>query len=121
MEVPHQYPYNPPLRLIPLSFAAGLVWMAGDWLPWGHVPDGFEFWHSLLGLIPIAFAILLGLRRILAEQHLLLDNDSMVLPLGVIRINTATIEYASIRRVWRHYTRYYGVLVAPGGDGSADL
>ena len=111
MEVPHQYPYNPPLWFILWSFAAGLLWIAADWLPYwlpgGHIPTGFSFWFSLVGLIPIALAFVVGVFRISFESHLLLDNDSMVLPLGLFQMRTARIEYASIRRVWRRYVRPY--------------
>jgi hypothetical protein len=112
MEVPHRYPYNPPLRFLPLSFGTGFLWIAVDWLRWGHIPPtGFGLWHSLIGLIPIAFAFIVGVRRIFVEHYLLLDNDSMVLPIGLFQMRTAKIEYTSIRRVWRHYTTYYAVAV----------
>jgi hypothetical protein len=92
MEVPHQhqYPYNPPLRLILLS--------------WRHIPTGFSL---LFGLILIALALIVGARRIWVERYLLLDNDSMVLPTGLFAMGTAKIEYTSIRGVWRHYIRPY--------------
>jgi hypothetical protein len=111
MEVPHQYPYNPPLWFILLPFGTGFLWIAADWLPYwlpgGHAPTGFSFWFSLVGLIPIALAIIVGVFRISFESYLLLDNDSMVLPLGLLQMRTERIEYTSIRRVWRHYVRPY--------------
>jgi hypothetical protein len=111
MEVPHQYPYNPPLWLILLSFGSGFLWVAADWLPYwlsgGHIPSGVSFWFSLVGLIPIAFAFIVGAFRISFESYLLLDDDSMVLPLGLFQMRTARVEYTSIRRVWRHYVRPY--------------
>ena len=111
MEVPHQYPYNPPLRFILLSFGSGFLWIAVDWFPYwlprGHIPTGFSLWFSLIGLIPIALAIIVGVRRIWVEHYLLLDNDSMVVPIGLFAMRTAKIEYTRIRRVWRHYVRPY--------------
>jgi hypothetical protein len=111
MEVPNQYPYNPPLWLILLFFGSGFLWIAPDWLPYwlpvGHVPTGFRFWFSLVGLIPIALAFIVGVFRLSFENYVLLDNDRMVLPLGLFQMRTARIEYASIRRVRRHYVRPY--------------
>ena len=111
MEVPHQYPYKPPLWLILLSFGSGFLWTSVDWLPYwlsgGHIPTGFSFWFSLVGLIPIALAFIVGVFRISFEGYVLLDNDSMVLPLGLLQMRRARIEYTSIRRVWRHYIRPY--------------
>jgi hypothetical protein len=112
MEIPHRYPYNPPLWLILLSFGSGFLWIGADWLPywllpWGHIPTGFRLWESLIGLIPIALALIVGVRRIWVERYLLLDDDGMVLPLGLFQMWTARIEYTSIRRVWRHYVRPY--------------
>jgi hypothetical protein len=46
MEVPHQYPYNPPVSLIFLSFGGGVLWIAVDWLPPGHIPTGFKLGFS---------------------------------------------------------------------------
>jgi hypothetical protein len=48
-------------------------------------------------------------RRIWVERYLLLDDDSMVLPIGLFQMRTAKIEYTDIRRVWRHYTTFYAV------------
>lgn len=111
MEVPRQYPYNPPLALILLSFGSGFLWIASDWLPYWlsgrHIPSGFRFWSGLVGLIPITFAFVVGAFRISFEGYLLLDNHSMVLPIGLFQMRTARIEYTSIRRVWRDYVRPY--------------
>jgi hypothetical protein len=111
MGVPHQYPYNPPLRLILLFFGTGFLWLAVDWypywLPGGHGPTGFKFWFSLVGLVPIAWSLILAVCRICAERYLLLDHDSMVLPVGLFAMRAANIEYSSIRRVWRQYLRPY--------------
>jgi hypothetical protein len=110
MEMPHRYPYNPSLRFILLSFGYGFLWIAVDWLRWDTIPPtGFRFWHSLIGLIPIAVAFIVGVRRIWVERYLLLDDDSMVLPIGLFQMRTAKIEYTDIRRVWRHYTTFYAV------------
>jgi hypothetical protein len=107
MEVPHQYPYNPPVWLMLLFFGSGFGWMAVDWLPRGHPPTGFNLAFSLLGFIPIAWSLIFTVRRICAERYLLLDHDSMVLPIGLLAMRSANIEYTSIRRVWRQYVRPY--------------
>jgi hypothetical protein len=60
----------------------------------------FSLWF---GLVPIALALLLGLRRILFDRRLLLDNDGMILPTGLLQTGTTRIDYTSIERVWRHY------------------
>lgn len=60
------------------------------------MPAGFDLWF---GLIPIALALINGVRRILFKRYLLLDNDSMVLPIGPLQVRTARVEYASIKRV----------------------
>ncbi len=111
MEVPHQYPYNPPVWFISVLFGSGFLWMAGDWLPYwltgGHIPTGFKLWSSLIGLIPIVCSLIFAVRRICFERYVLLDHDCMVLPVGLFAKRTAKIEYSSIRRVWRHYVRPY--------------
>lgn len=111
MEVPHQYPYNPPLWLILLSFGSGFLWIAADWLPYwlsgGHIPTGFRFWSSLVGFIPLAWAFIMSVFRVSFETYLSLDHDSMVVPIGLFQMRTARIEYSSIQRVWRHYVRPY--------------
>jgi hypothetical protein len=71
--------------LVFLSFGNGFLWIAADWLPPGHIPTGFKLWHSLIGLIPIAFALIVAVRRIWVELDLLLDNDGMILPIGCFR------------------------------------
>src|SRR5271170_7921593 len=71
MELPHRYPYNPRLRLILLVFGSGLLWMAVQWLSWGHIPSGFSLWF---GFIPIVLALIVGVRRISVERYLLLDK-----------------------------------------------
>src|SRR5579864_3740302 len=111
MEVPHRYPYNPPLWLILLAFGSGFLWIAADWLPYWltgkHIPTGFSFWSSLIGLVPIALALVVGVLRISFQNYVLLDSDSMALPIGLFQMRTARIEYTSIRCVWRHYVRPY--------------
>jgi len=79
--------------------------MASDWLRWGHLPTGFNLWFSLIGLIPITLALILGVRWIWVERFLLLDHESMTLPIGLFGVRTAKIEYTSIRRVWQKYIR----------------
>jgi hypothetical protein len=108
MELPHQYSYNPRLRLILLVFGSGLLWMAVQWLSWGHMPTGFGLWF---GVAPIALALVVFVRRILVERYLLLDNDSMVLPTGPFQMRTARIEYTSIKRVWQHYLPFKAVVL----------
>jgi hypothetical protein len=105
MEVPHRYPYNPPVWFIPVLFGSGFLWMASDWLPWGTIPTGFSLWFSVIGLIPIAWSFIFAGYRIWIERYLLLDHDSIVLPIAPLAKRTAKIEYTNIRRVWRHYVR----------------
>jgi hypothetical protein len=100
MELPHQYPYNPRPRIIFLLSGVGLLWIGVQRLSGGRMPTGFSLWF---GLVPIALALLLGLRRILFDRRLLLDNDGMILPTGLLQTGTARIDYTSIERVWRHY------------------
>jgi len=107
MEVPHQYPYNPPAWTIPLFFGCGLLWMASEWLRGGHFPNGLSLCFGLLGLIPITLALILGVRWIWVERFLLLDRDSMTLPVGLFGMRTARIEYTSITGVWQQYIRPY--------------
>src|SRR5439155_9924939 len=99
----HQYPYNPPVWAILLSFGSGFLWMAVDWLPPGHIPTGFKLWSSLIGLIPIVWSLIFAVRRIWVERYLLLDHDSMILPIGLFAMRTAKIELPSIMRVVQHY------------------
>jgi hypothetical protein len=100
MELPHQYPYNPRPRIIFLLSGVGLLWIGVQRLSGGRMPTGFSLWF---GLVPIALALLLGLRRILFDRRLLLDNDGMILPTGLLQTGTTRIDYTSIERVWRHY------------------
>jgi hypothetical protein len=100
MELPHQYPYNPRPRIIFLLSGVGLLWIGVQRLSGGRMPTGFSLWF---GLVPIALALLLGLRRLLFDRRLLLDNDGMILPTGLLQTGTARIDYTSIERVWRHY------------------
>lgn len=113
MEEPHQYPYNPPPSLILFAFGSGFLWIASDWLPYWltgkYIPTGFNFWFSLLGLVPIALALTVGVLRISFQNYLLLDSDSMVVPIGLFQMRTARIEYTSIRRVSQHYIRPFEV------------
>lgn len=103
MEVPHRYPYNPPVSAILLLFGSGTLWIAVEWLSLrGHIPAGFNL---RFGLILIVWAIVVGLHRILVDRYLLLDHDSMVFPIGPFTRRTAKIEYTSIKRVWRRYIR----------------
>jgi hypothetical protein len=100
MNVPHQYSYNPRPRLIFSVSGVGLLWIGVQRLSWGRMPTGFSLWF---GLIPIMLALLLGVRRISSDRHILLDIDEMVLPTGFLQTSTAHISYSSIQRVWRHY------------------
>jgi hypothetical protein len=100
MKLPHQYPYNLRPRLVLFVLGSGLLWIAVEWLLSGYMPSGFSLW---IGLVPIALALILGVRGISVERYLLLDNDSMVLPTGPFQMRTAKVEYTSIKRVWRHY------------------
>ncbi len=109
MGVPHRYPYNPPVSVILLLFGCGTLLIAVEWLSsGGHSPKGFHLW---LGLILIASALIVALHRILVKRYLLLDQDSMVLPIGPFTRRTAKIEYTTISRVWRHYFGLYNSFV----------
>jgi hypothetical protein len=100
MQLPQQYPYNPRVRLILFTFGTGILWVAVQWLSWGRLPTGFALWF---GFIPIALALMMGVRRISVKRYLLLDRDSMEIPTGPFQATTTRIEYSSILRIWRHY------------------
>jgi hypothetical protein len=100
MDLPHQYPYNPRLRLIFLTLGVGLLWIGMQKLSCGRMPTGFSLWF---GLLPIMLALLLGVRRVSFDRRLLLEQEEMILPTGLLQMGTARIAYASIKRVWRHY------------------
>jgi hypothetical protein len=87
-------------RLILFVLSSGLLWIGVEWLSLGYMPNGFSLWF---GLVPIALAFVVGVRRISVAHYLLLENDTMVLPTRPFQMRTAKIEYASIKRVWRHY------------------
>lgn len=100
MKLPREYSYNPRLRLIFLVSGGGLLWIGVQRLSWGRMPTGFGLWF---GLVPIILAVLLWVRRAAFDCRLLLDKDGIILPTGFLQTKTARIEYASIKRVWRHY------------------
>jgi len=108
MELPQRYPYNPPVRMILALFGGGFLFPATEWFMWGTDPYGFWFIFIALivGLILIAWALVLSVRRICFGRCLLLDYDSMVLPIGPFQMRVAKIEYTSITRVWRHHPHY---------------
>lgn len=97
MELPHQYRYD----LRPwLILGSGLLWIALEWLLLGYMPNGFRLWF---GLVPIALAFIVRVRRISVAHYLLLHNDTKVLPTRPFQIRAAKIEYTSVKRIWRHY------------------
>jgi hypothetical protein len=100
MELPHQYRYDLRPWLILFALGSGLLWIAIAWLSLGYMPSGFSLWF---GLVPVALAFIVGVRRISVAHYLLLDNDTMVLPTRPFQMRTAKVEYTSIKRVWRHY------------------
>lgn len=71
----------------------------------GSPRDTFLLGSNLV--LAIAWSLIFAVRRIWGERYLLLDHDSMVLPVGPFSMRTARIEYKSIRRIWRHYMRPY--------------
>jgi hypothetical protein len=118
MDVPNQYPYNPRLGTILWLFAGGFMAMGLAWLAIGgplgvgpYYPWFNFFYFGSFGVVVVAWAIILSVRWIWFERYLLLDNDSIVLPIGLLKIQTAKIEYTSIRHVYRHCTSRYGHLV----------
>lgn len=69
-----------------------------------------SYWvPPFFALVPIALAFIIGVHRILFDRYLLLDHESMVFPIGPFTRRTASIEYTSIRCVWRCYIRPYEV------------
>jgi hypothetical protein len=61
---------------------AGLLWIGVQWLESRRTPEGFSLWF---GLVPIALALLLAMRRILFDRCLVLDDDHMILPTGLLQ------------------------------------
>ena len=118
MELPHQYPYNPRLRIILLVSGVGLLWIGVQRLLCGRMPAGFSLWF---GLLPIMLALLLGMRRVAFDRRLLLDENEMILPTGFLQTGTARITYASIGRVWRHYVPATVVLRVATEKGTFEI
>ena len=93
------------MNLILLPIGLGFLWMGLEWVSSrGHIHAEFSLWFSL---VPIALALVVGVRRIWFERFLLLDQDSMILPIGFFGMRTAKIEYTRITRVWQQYIRPY--------------
>ena len=104
MDLPNQYPYNPRLGTILVCFVCGLGEMSIGL--WGFSFIWFRLWIDyLIGLLLVTFALILTVRCIWFERYLLLEIDSMLLPIGTLQMGrrTANIEYTSIRRVWKRF------------------
>jgi hypothetical protein len=97
---------------------AGLLWIGVQWLESRRTPEGFSLWF---GLVPIALALLLAMRRILFDRCLVLDDDHMILPTGLLQTGTTRIEYKSIKRVWRHYLPMAVVLRVATSEGIFEI
>jgi len=79
---------------------------------------GFNFYF---GLVPIALGFLLALRRFAFKRFLVLDSDTVSLPCGFLKLQTARIPYATIERVWQIAVLGIPVLSVATEEGTFEL
>ena len=98
MTVPSEYPYNPKLWLILLNISTSVVWIAVVWIAMnGSNPGRTALW---LGLLPLALAFFITLRRVAFRRTLRLDTDGLVVPSGLLRLRPTLVRYVDVERVW---------------------
>jgi hypothetical protein len=95
MKLPREYLYNPTWRIIAFVFGAGLSWLVLVTL---RRPSVFSL---SFGLVAVAMALLLLVRRLALKRCLVLDADALLLPTGFLQIRAVRIPYEDINRVWR--------------------
>jgi len=98
MNLPREYLYNPTWRIITFLFGAGLSWLI---LVKALDAGRLNVFNLSFGLIPIAMALLLVIRRLALKRRLVLDTDALLLPTGFLRVRAVRIPYDDINRVWR--------------------
>ena len=118
MNIPHQYSYNPRPRVIALPLCGGVAWITLMFALCGCIPHGFGLWF---GLVSILMGIVLALMRLVFKCFLLLDENSLTLPTGFLRVKTTRIPYVSIMRVWQTYVAWMPVLCVATRDGRFDV
>lgn len=97
MNLPTQYPYNPSARLIIFSLVGGAAYLVVMGLVCSCKPGGIALW---LGVALIMLGLLLAIRRLAFKCHLLLDEDALSLPSGLLKLRTVRVLYTDIERVW---------------------
>jgi len=98
MNLPREYLYNPTWRIIAFLSGAGLSWLV---LVKVLSAGRLSVFSLSFGLIPIAMALLLVIRRLALKRRLVLDTDALLLPTGFLRVRAVRIPYDDIDRVWR--------------------
>ena len=91
----HSIPYNPSAGGVGVFAGLGIVLGIVNRLPWFQS----RLWFGA-ALAFIALAVLLFLRRTIWKRVLTIADDSLVVPMGFLRLRPTPLLFASIQRVW---------------------
>jgi len=91
MDLPRQFPYNPQWRIILFGLAFGGAFLLLGIIHWVFLAFGVLF---------VAPALLLAVRRLAFPKFLQVGKDSLSVPKGFSRTWVAKISYADIENGW---------------------
>jgi hypothetical protein len=92
MDLPRRFTYGPQWRQIVVMLALGGALLA--------LVGRVSFWLGMaFGFVPLAFALMGIVRRLLLPRFLELGQDALLLPAGFLRTRVASISYADIEQI----------------------
>ena len=112
----HSTPYNPSARSVGVFAGFGIALIVLNRFSWFQARVWFAAAIFFLGI-----AVLLVLRRTFWKRVLIVTDDSLIVPVGFLRLRPTTVLFENIRHVWVTQIAFTAVLRIRTAEGDIEI
>jgi hypothetical protein len=102
MNVPARYRYDPRWQIVAMCWTFVAALTIAIFVVWAYVPRALGIAASVLAVFA-GLGVLTTLRRYALPRSLVLDEESVYLPSGILHLNVRRVVFAETSEIWEAF------------------